>query len=64
MSQSNPTKYKFPGKIFLEILLLITGDGGSRGETLSNISSEGPSEKHGRTAKSFQSVLYKMEYIL
>lgn len=46
---------------FLEILLLITG---GEEEIMSNICSEGPSEKHRRTVKSFQPVLHEMEYIL
>lgn len=31
---------------------------------MSNINNEGPSEKHSRTAKSFQPVLHEMKYIL
>lgn len=48
----------FLGKKFLEIcsLLLITGGG-----TMSNISSEGPSEKRSKTAKAFQPILHETE---
>lgn len=49
---------------FLEILLLITGGRGGGEEIMSDICSEGPSEKHRRTVKSFQPVLHEMEYIL
>lgn len=55
MSQSSLTKY-IPGNPIINYW------GGK--ETMSNIGSEGPSEKHSRTVKSFQPVLQEMEYIL
>lgn len=50
---------------FLEVVLLITGGGGGGGvEVISNTCNERPSEKHSRTASSFQPVLHEIEYIL
>lgn len=47
---------------FLEVVLLITEK--NKMEIMSNTCNEEPSEKHSRTASSFQPVLHEMEYIL
>lgn len=56
MSPSNLTKY-IPGNPIINYW-------GGGEEIMSDICSEGPSEKHRRTVKSFQPVLHEMEYIL